>query len=103
LRDAAPVGERERVFAFASYLLVSGPLSSYAPPGRPEDPLYQISLGQARDDPTRDGAAWTRTFEKGVVAVAPGPSPAAVQLPDGTTAQLDPGEGLIVLADGQRF
>ena len=103
VQDAAPVDERERVFAFASYLLVSGPLSSYGPPGQPDDPLYRISLGPATDDPARDGAAWTRRFEKGVVAVAPGPAPADVRLPDGTSTLLDPGQGLIVTADGRRI
>ena len=86
--------QSERVFGFASYLLVAdGPYSAYSPT-TVDDPLYRVRAGQARP-PTRrrsDGA-FVRTFDQGAVAVNPGTSPVTVDLGSLGTVALEPGAG----------
>ena len=47
--DAGTLDRPQRVFGLASYLLVSGPRSSYAVIPGGFDPLYQLDPGQPPD------------------------------------------------------
>jgi hypothetical protein len=89
-----------RVFGLASYLLVSGPLSSYGPPAGPDDVLYRVNLGQPLGDPTLRGGAWVRTFDNGTVAVAPGDVSASVDVPGRGTVSVPAGGAVIATSDG---
>ena len=95
----AGAADTRRVFGLASYLLVSGPLSSYGPPDRADDPLYAIDLGKPSEDAQRSGDAWVRTFANGAVAVVPGDAPASVELPGHGTVDLPAGGAVIATGD----
>jgi hypothetical protein len=98
--DDAGADPGRRVFGLASYLLVTGPLSSYGPPAGADDVLYDIDLGQPTGDPAKQGAAWVRMFENGAVAVAPGEQGAGVDLPGQGTVEIPPGGAVIATANG---
>jgi hypothetical protein len=92
--------ESERVFGFASFLLVSGdsPYSAYAPTTL-DDPLYRVSLGKPTADPQEVDGAYQRIYEQGAVAVNPGASPVTVDLGTFGSFTLDPGRAVVATAD----
>jgi hypothetical protein len=100
VQDAGPMGPGRRVFGLASYLLVSGPQSSY---GLDEevarDPLYRVNLGQPLDVPIRQNGIWTREFDSGSVAVNPGALDVTVTLSTGGPITVPAAGAVIVVAD----
>jgi Hypothetical glycosyl hydrolase family 15 len=80
--DRARLSRDQRVFGLASYLLVAiGPASAYGPGTEPTDPLYRLKIGSPEDNaPTRDGAAWMRSYTGGLVVVNPGSQTATVDM-----------------------
>jgi hypothetical protein len=89
----------ERLFGFASYLLVAdGPYSAYSPTTL-DDPLYRVSLGKPTDDPQESDGAYTRMYEQGAVGVNPGASPVSVDLGTFGTFVLQPGRAVVATSD----
>jgi hypothetical protein len=95
-----PFDRSQLVYGLASYLLVSGPLSSYEVDADPADPLYRIDPGEPLKGAEPVHGAWVRTFARGVVAVNPGE--VSVTVPLGSTGDrtLPPGGAAIVTAAG---
>ena len=76
--DQRRLTRSQRVYGLASYLLVQTTLSVYGARG-PLNPLYQINLGDKDEgEPIAQGAAWTREYPSGDVAVNPSAAPAKV-------------------------
>ena len=74
--DQRRLTRSQRVYGLASYLLVQTQLSVYGVRG-PLNPLYQINLGDKDEgEPIAQGAAWTREYPSGDVAVNPSAAPA---------------------------
>ena len=93
--------QSERVFGFASYLLVAGgPYSAYSPTTL-DDPLYRVPLGNPTADPQEVDGAYMRTYEQGAVAVNPGASPVTVDL--GTFGTVASGAGPGGRRDGRPY
>lgn len=85
----------ESVFGLASYLLVSGPLSSYGVHYDEANPIYQIEVGAPDAPATVIDGVYTRQFADATVAVNPGSTPQTVQLPTVGKVTIEPGEALI--------
>ena len=76
--DQQRLTRSQRVYGLASYLLVQTTLSVYGVRG-PLNPLYQTNLGDKDEgEPIAQGAAWTREYPSGDVAVNPSAAPAKV-------------------------
>ena len=99
ITDRAGPTQSERLFGFASYLLVAGgPYSAYSPTTL-DDPLYRVPLGKPTADPQEVDGAYMRTYEQGAVAVNPGGSPVTVDLGTFGTVALEPGRAVVATAD----
>lgn len=94
----AALGQAQRVFGLASFLLIATPDSAYGAPGDPSAPLYRRSLGApcACDPAVVRGGVWTRVYPNGVVAVNPGFVPETVHLPGAGRTLLAPTSAVIV-------
>ena len=89
-----------RVFGLASYMLVSGPQSSYGiEPSVAADPLYRVDLGQPLDVAVKEGELWTREFSAGSVAVNPSAGAQAVTLAFGGNVTVPAGGAVIAVDD----
>ncbi len=76
--DQQRLTRAQRVYGLAGYLLVQTQLSVYGVRG-PLNPLYEINLGDKdAGEPIAQGAAWTREYPSGDVAVNPSAAPATV-------------------------
>ena len=100
VEDGGSMDPGKRVYGLASYLLVSGPQSSYGiDPAVALDPLYRVDFGQPLDVAMHQGDVWTREFTNASVAVNPGTLDETVTLAFGGTVTVPAGGALIVLAD----
>jgi Hypothetical glycosyl hydrolase family 15 len=98
VQDIGPLNPSERVFGLASYLLVSGPQSSYGVDEQvASDPLYRLNLGQPVDVPIKQNGIWTREFDSGSVAVNPGALDVTVTLHTGGPITVPAGSAVIVV------
>ncbi|MGZ4481949.1 MAG: putative glycoside hydrolase [Gaiellales bacterium] len=95
-----PLDRSQLVYGLASYLLVSGPLSSYEVAADPADPLYRIDPGAPLQEAQEVNGAWVRTFAGGTVAVNPGDVPVTVPLGTAGDRTLPPGGAAIVTSAG---
>jgi hypothetical protein len=103
VQDEGPMDAGQRVFGLASYLLVSGPQSSYGVDEKvARDPLYRVDLGQPLDVPIQQNGIWTREFEAGSVAVNPGPLDVTVTLHTGGTITV-PAAGAVIVVDDHTY
>jgi hypothetical protein len=99
VQDDRPMDPGQRVFGLASYLLVSGPQSSYGVDETvARDPLYRVDVGQPLDVPIRQNGIWTREFETGSVAVNPGAFDVTVTLRTGGAITV-PAAGAVIVVD----
>ena len=100
VEDHGNLAAGRRVFGLASYLLVSGPQSSYGIDQTvATDPLYRVDSGQPLGPATQEGEVWTREFSAGSVAVNPGAGPQAVTLKFGGTVTVPAGGAVIAVDD----
>ncbi len=98
--DGGSMDPGTRVFGLASYLLVSGPQSSYGiDQAVALDPLYRVDAGLPVDVAMHQGDVWTREFANASVAVNPAPLDETVTLAFGGTVTVPAGGALIVLHD----
>jgi len=100
VEDDGDLDHGRRVFGLASYLLVSGPQSSYGINREvAADPLYRVDLGQPMDVALQQGGVWTREFAAGSVAVNPGAGAQTVSLKFGGTLTVPAGGAVIAVDD----
>jgi hypothetical protein len=102
VQDVGELRPSQRVYGLASYLLVSGPRSSYEVESETDSDLYDISLGEPIDLAALQGFVWLREFASGYVAVNPTVADGSVQLTDGTVVRI-PAGGAVIQAAAQRF
>jgi putative glycosyl hydrolase-like family 15 (GHL15) protein len=102
VHDAGDLRPSQRVYGLASYLLVSGPRSSYAVEGGTDGELYQVSLGEPVDIAMQQGSVWLRIFASGYVAVNPGIVEGTATLTDGTFVTV-PAGGAVIQTAVQRY
>jgi hypothetical protein len=100
VEDIPPPDAADRLFAFASYLLVAGPGSAYAAPDPDASPLYRLATGSPTADAQAQAGAWVRTFEHATVAVNPGRRPVRVQVEGMDPFELPSGQAAIAV-DGR--
>jgi hypothetical protein len=93
--DQSRLTRDQAVFGLASYLLVSGPLSTYGVHYDEANPIYQIDPGTADAPATVTDGVYVRQFADATVAVNPGPTRQTVQLPTVGKVTIEPGEALI--------
>jgi hypothetical protein len=98
--DDGDLDRRRRVYGLASYLLVSGPLSSYGiEPAVAADSLYRVDLGQPLAEAVQAGEVWTREFAAGSVAVNPSAGDQTVTLAFGGSLTVPAGGAVIAVDD----
>jgi hypothetical protein len=102
VEDAGALRPSQRVFGLASYLLVSGPRSSYLVESDTRNPLYNVSLGEPVDVAALQGFVWLRTFASGYVAVNPTVADGSVKLADGTVMPV-PAGGAVIQTAANRY
>jgi len=100
VEDVPPPGAADRLFGFASYLLVAGPGSAYAVADPDASPLYRLTTGSPTGDAQQQDGAWVRTFDHATVAVNPGTRPAEVQVEGLGPIEVAPGQAAIAV-DGR--
>ena len=89
----------ERIYGLASYLLIQTALSVYGVRS-PLNPLYRIDLGDKDDgEPVQQGAAWTRQYPSGSVAVNPSAISATVSLSGQPPLTLPPFSAVILAGE----
>ena len=93
--DQRRLTKDEAIFGLASYLLVSGPLSTYGVHYEEANPIYQIEVGAPDAPATVTDGVYTRQFANATVAVNPGNTQETVQLPTVGKVTIEPGEALI--------
>jgi hypothetical protein len=100
IEDDGELDANRRVFGLASYLLVSGPQSSYGiDQDVAADPLYRVDPGEPLDPASENGDVWTREFSAGSVAVNPGVGSEQVTLKFGGTVTVPAGGAVIAVDD----
>jgi hypothetical protein len=85
----------EALFGLASYLLVSGPLSTYGVHYRESYAIYHIDVGAPNAPATIISGVYVRQFANATVAVNPGSVSQTVDLPTAGSVTIEPGEALI--------
>jgi hypothetical protein len=95
VQDLGRLTRSQRIYGLASYLLVSGPFSSYGVDSGTESSLYDVALGDAVAPAQAQGGVWVRTFAGGYVAVNPSSAAGSVTLPDGTAVDVAAGGAVI--------
>ena len=93
--DQRRLTKDEAIFGLASYLLVSGPLSTYGVHYEESNPIYQIDVGAPDAPATVTDGVYLRQFANATVAVNPGNTQQTVQLPTVGKVTIEPGEALI--------
>jgi hypothetical protein len=101
VEDRGTLDLSQRVFGLASYLLVSGPRSSYAVDSGTEDEIYDLSLGEPLDVAALQGFVWLRPFASGYVAVNPTVADGRATLADGTVISVPAGGAVIQTPNGR--
>jgi len=100
VEDDGDLDADHRVFGLASYLLVSGPQSSYGIDQQvAADQLYRVDSGQPVGPATQEGEVWTREFTAGSVAVNPGAGAQVVTLKFGGSVTVPAGGAVIAVDD----
>ena len=103
IEDDGELDTNRRVYGLASYLLVSGPQSSYGiDQDVAADPLYRVDPGEPLDPATQNGGVWTREFSAGSVAVNPGADAEQVTLKFGGTVTV-PASGAVIAVDDHTY
>ena len=93
--DQRQLTKDEAIFGLASYMLVSGPLSTYGVHYQDSNPIYQIDPGAPDAPATAINGVYVRAFAGATVAVNPGSTKQTVQLPTMGKVTIEPGEALI--------
>jgi hypothetical protein len=100
VEDDGNLDADRRVFGLASYLLVSGPQSSYGIDQHvAADQLYRVDAGQPVGPATLEGEVWTREFTASSVAVNPGAGAQVVTLKFGGNVTVPAGGAVIAVDD----
>jgi len=102
VQDGGELRPSQRVYGLASYLLVSGPRSSYAIQSGTDNPLYEVAPGEPLDVAILHGVVWLREFQSGYVAVNPSLAAGSATLTDGTVVEV-PAGGAVIQTQTHRY